>query len=58
MKPIEIDTIVSLRSKYNINRLKLFHFENDINNILGYNDIRSYKYTFYVLRPLKLKLYL
>lgn len=36
------NAIVSLRFKYNINYLKLFHFENDISSNLEYNDLRNY----------------
>ena len=58
VKPVGLDAIVSLRSKYNTNRLKLFYFEDGISSILGYDDLRSRKYTPYILRPLKLELYL
>ena len=58
VKSIRSNATVSLRSKYNINRLKLFHFENDINSVLEYNNLRNYKYIFYVSRSSKLELYL
>lgn len=36
----------------------LFYFKNDINNILEYNDLRSYKYILYISYFYKLNLYL
>ena len=58
IKPVEPNTIVSLRSKYNTNHLKLFYFEDDISSVLGYDNLRSYKYTLYVSRSPELELYL
>ena len=58
VKSIESNAIVSLRFDYNINYLILFHFEDDISRILEYDDLRSRKYILYVLRSLKLELYL
>ena len=54
VKPVGSNAAVSLRSKHNINRLKLFYFENGIGSILGYDDLKSRKYTTYVLRPSEL----
>ena len=58
MKSIKLNVIISLRFDYNINRLILFYFENDINRILKYNDLKNRKYILYVLCPSKLELYL
>ena len=58
VKLVGPDAIVSLRSDYNTNRLMLFHFEDGVSNVLGYNDFRSRKCTSYVLRPPELELYL
>ena len=38
-----INVIISLRFKYNINRFKLFHFENDVNSVIEYDDIKNRK---------------
>ena len=58
VKSIESNVIVSLRFDYNINRLILFHFEDDISRILEYDDLRSREYILYISRSPKLKLYL
>ena len=58
VKLVRPNAIVSLRSKYNTKRLISFYFENYINSIFEYNDLRSRKYILYVLRSSKLKLYL
>ena len=58
IKLVGSNTVVSLRSEYNINRLKLFYFEDGISSVSGYNDLRSRECTLYILRPSELELYL
>ena len=58
VKSIESNAVVSLRFDHNINRLMSFHFEDDINSVLEYDDLRSRKYILYVSRPSKLELHL
>lgn len=51
VKPMGSDIVISLRSKHNINRLKLFHFEDDVNSVIDYDDKRI---SLYISRPPKL----
>ena len=49
VKSIESNAIASLRSDYNINRLISFHVEDGISSVLEYDDLKSRKYTLYIL---------
>lgn len=58
VKPVGSDAIASLRSDHNTNRLMLFHFEEDVSRVLGYDDLRSRECISYVSRPPELELHL
>ena len=58
VKPVGPDAAASLRSGYNTNRLKSFHFEDAISSIVEDDRTRSRESTPYVSRPPELELHL
>lgn len=58
VKPVGPDAAASLRSEYNTNRLKLFHFEDGISSVADYDTTRSRECTPYISRPPELQLHL
>ena len=58
VKPVGPDATASLRSDHNTNRLMLFHFEDGVSSVSGYDDSRSRECTPYVSRPPELQLHL
>ena len=58
VKPVGPDAAASLRSEYNTNRLKSFHFEDGISSVVEYDRTRSRECTPYVSRPPELQLHI
>ena len=58
MKSIKSNITILFRFDYNINYLISFYFENDINRVSKYDDLKNCEYIFYISRLSKFEFYL